>query len=220
MEDETIDLGRCFKAVLQKWWLILIVAIGCFGVAFALTSDMPRNYTATVKAYSAISTGTSQSATVNTVIMQAYSDIISSGKVADRAAVLLGNDDITGKDIEKMIDVDFSSSSIVFTISATDKNQKVAMAVANAVADSFAIEAKTITGTDTVQILDKATTAKEDKFSKHMKFSILAFLVGFFIPAFLICVKECLSDEVHVVEDASLSGQLEILGVIPEQNQR
>ena len=41
-----IDVGRWIRAVLQKWWLIVITTLCCFSVTFLLVQRRPVVYTA------------------------------------------------------------------------------------------------------------------------------------------------------------------------------
>ena len=90
------------------------------------------------------------------------------------------------------------------------------IATANALAQSFVIEAQSTIGTQAIQILDEATFIGivNPKVKRNVA---LAFIVGAFIPALIIALMEILSDRVYRVEDASLDDKLEIIGIIPDQ---
>lgn len=212
-----IDLGRCFRAVFRKWWLIAIstVVFITLGLVFTNTVQVPIYYSeATV--YS-MAYGSYQEALEGASVMKTYADIVSSRKVAERAALIIGDDTITAQTIQAMVEVDYVSSSPILTISATSFNPELTIKVANAVADAFIIEVKNITGSDSVQLLDSAVDSKvfnNGGMSRGMKRTI-AGLVGVLLPCMIIFLKEILTTKLYSVDDASLNGKMEIIGFIP-----
>ena len=210
-----IDLGRIIKALIAKWYLMAIAGFILAGMFFFLRTSITQTYSASVSLYSAAYGSVSESTQVAKV-MQSYASVITSNKISERAASILGDNTITGSYIKSIIGVSFSDDSPILYISASDSNGTRAVAIANAVAEAFIIEAQNLTGSEGVRILDKATEAYEISLGVR-RYTVLGFLGGAIIMAIVIVLSEILSDRVYRVEDAELDGKLEIIGIIPNQ---
>ncbi len=210
-----IDLGRIFRALLKKWFLMAIAGIIIGGIMFYWRSSMTQKYAATVSLYSAAYGSVSESAQV-AMVMQSYASVISSYKIAERAESILGDNTITSAYIRSIVGVSFTEDSPIIYISASDSNGARAVMIVNAVAEAFIIEAQNLTGSEGVRILDKATMAYE--ISRGIKkYTALGIIGGIVAMAGLIAFAEIFSDRVYRVEDAELGGKLEIIGIIPNK---
>lgn len=209
-----IDVLRCITAVIKNWYWIVLCIIICTGFTLAYTLNKPNTYYAKTTMYSAVYGSYTQTIQSNTV-MQTYLEIVNSRKVAERAAILIGGNRITGDEITNMVSVSSDSNSALLYIYVNSYDSDLAVDVANAVAESFAIEAQSIIGDNTVQILDKADKAYINGMPDYFKYSAISFLISTLIPILILCFKEIISDNVYHVEDASLDGQLDIIGIIP-----
>lgn len=215
MEREiTIDLGRCFKAILRKWWIITIWAFTGFGVLFAVMPSPTTVYYATTTVYGASYSYTESLQTVN--LLSRYLDVANSKKVADRAASIIGNEALTGDMILGMTVASMPEDSAVMRIRAVSADPAKAIIIANAMADSFVIEAEANFGTNNVQVLDRAERVSSQTGRSKLTYGIIGFLAGLVISVVVIMLREIFSDRLYYVSDAGLNGELEILGVIPE----
>ena len=210
-----IDIGRIFRALLRKWFLMVIAGLVIGGIMFYWRSSKTQKYAATVSLYSAAYGSVSESAQV-AMVMQSYASVISSYKIAERAESILGDNTITGSYIRSIIGVSYSDDSPIIYISATDSDGIRAIMIVNAVAEAFIIEAQNLTGSEGVRILDRSTVAYEISLGVK-KYTVLGILGGIFIMAALITFAEIFSDRVYRVEDAELDGKLEIIGIIPNK---
>ena len=106
-----IDVGRCMRAIVKKWWFIALMAVlfGVVGVALTLEKEMDE-YGASSSVYS-VSAGSYKDSQTGTSAMNDYADIATSMKVCERAALLMGNADITGKQIMNATKVTMSGGS-------------------------------------------------------------------------------------------------------------
>lgn len=212
-----IDLWRCFKSLIKMWWIIAITGILCFMVSYVATYTTGKNmYYGETTVYS-VAYGSYQQAIEGASAMRTYADIITSLKVSERAAKLLEDDNVGGKKIQKMVEVNYSEDSSVMSIYAYSTDHDLALKVANAVADAFVVEVRNITGGDNVQVLDIADTynISNDASNSKIKIRVLAFAFGILASSMVICLLEALSTKVRSVADCSLNGELDIIGVIP-----
>ena len=210
-----IDIGRILKAFFSKFYLMLLAGVIVGGLLFYMKSSAKQQYTASVSLYSAAYGSVSETNQV-AKIMQSYANVVASNKITERAASILGDNTITGSYIRSIIGVSNDDDSPIIYIYATDTNSARAIVIANAVAEAFIIEAQNLTGSEGVQILDKATEAYEVPKSVK-KYTLLGAIGGVFVMACIIAFVEIISDRVYRVEDAELNGKLEIIGIIPDQ---
>lgn len=216
MEKEIrIDVGRSIKAVVKKWYLVLVAGLIGAIVMFGMSFFTQKQYYAQSTIYSAAYGSYSETAQ-GVQAVQLYAEIINSNKIAERAASILGDNSIRADEIRAMVGSNFSKDSPVLTIYANSSDPDKAVAVANAMSDAFIIEAQNITGGESIQSLDKAVYASAN-FTGTKKKVVMGFLAGVLLVCGFIVIRETLSDRVYYVEDAELNGAFEILGLIPDQ---
>lgn len=213
-----IDIKRCIVGVIKKWWLILGVTILSVCAVSLLTLDVePDIYSAEATVYSVSYEGKYEAAIESANVMKTYLDVINSNKVADRAAVILDDANITGTVIRNMVTIKSSETSTVIGIIATSTDEVLVQNVANAVAEAFVNEIQNITGESNVQILDKADIGSIYSSGKAAQTTkrILGGIIGFIIIFAVVCGKEIFSNEIHYVRECDLDGDINILGIIP-----
>jgi len=230
-----IDFLQCFRAILQKWKLILAVAsVGILvaGVATYFLAGQEDVYQGTSSVY-CVAEG-SYTQTAETVqMMNIYVDIIQSSRVAERANSILGNAYPDANTILRMIAVDtgeeksiyystISKSSIVIKISAQSTNVTEAINVANAMAEAFSLEMSSMLSNTSVQVLDSAETTEVvyEAEKQNILYIALGAAAGFFLAAAWIAIKEIFVINLHSVNDGTLFGKLDVIGVIPYYSQK
>ena len=217
MEEKTvnIDFGRCIRAVVRKWYLILAIGAVFGMVMYALKYDTPQYYSATASVYSAASGSYTETAQ-GLQAMQLYSEVIDSYKLAERAASIVNDSRVTATMVRGMSSTTYKNDSPVIYISASSTDPSLVVPVANALAQSLVIEAQSMTGSQAIQILDQATSVL--MIGRGVKRNVaIAILAGMFLTAAVIALIEILSDRVYRVDDAELDGKLEVIGIIPDQ---
>jgi capsular polysaccharide biosynthesis protein len=150
-------------------------------------------------------------------VIKGYSQIATSIKVLDRAASLLNREGITGHDIKNIITVEYDSDSPVLTISARSDKPNLSISIANAVAESFVLEIRAITAQKNAAILDVSSEAEMVTDGKRLKWlsRLAGFLAGVFAMICFFAVRDIFSTRIYSSADASLDGQLEIIGTVP-----
>ena len=217
MEEEKyiyLDFSRYFKEILRGWYWLVLMAILLTGLAYLRYGTQQGNYYSQATMYSAVY-GSTKESIAQADYISSYTELIYTEKVCERARVLLGNTTLTTSDIQSMIKVSSDSDSVVISVTAYSEDPDTAVAVANAVAQSFVIEARSITGDTSLQMLDAATSARRSVNNSWKKYCLLAFAIGLVIPAGIIVLKAFFSDSVYHVEDAGLGNQIEVIGIIP-----
>lgn len=222
-----IDVGRCLRAIVRKWWFIALMAV-FFGVAgIALTWEKGADeYGATSSVYS-VSAGSYKESQTGTSAMNDYAEIATSMKVCERAALLMGNADITGRQIMSATNVTTSgnntsttgkNNSTLLKITSYSNDPVIAMEMSQAVAEAFIIEMQNILGTDDVQLLDKPYNyfVSYDATKSQWKIRILSVLVGAVLAMTVIVMTELFDTKTRTIRECTLREELPIIGVIPE----
>ena len=213
------DFKISFFTVLKKRHICFTVGAAVFLIGILLTwnASISDYYGASSTVYSSVYNTTDQSDSA-AAAMIAYADIVKSEKVCERAASLIGDANLTGGDIQDMLSISASSSSVMMTITANSSDPDVAVEVANAVAKSFVIEMKTITQTDVIQQLDNATEPylASNGLRNLWEQRIVFFLLGSIGMAAFYFLKELFSDKIRLAEQCAFDDEDVLLGIIPE----
>lgn len=214
------DIKLAFIALWKN--KLLIVAVTLLGalLGLLLTSNKTNEdtYRATATVYCA-TYSSQKAADADVYAMVNYSDVVTSKKVCQRAEAIIGNSSINASMIQYMISTGFSSSSYIMKIYADTTDPDIAIEVANAVAEAFVIEISSITGSDSIQLLDKAEGCYRYTGNSVTKTRIMyAFAACFIICAAIMC-KELFSNNVKSIaqcigkDDADI-----IIGIIPDSD--
>ena len=224
-----IDFLRCFKAIFRniKWVILSTFAFLFVGIMVAvLCLDTENVYDAKASVYS-IAYGSYSESADGIQAIRTYRDIVKSVRVAERAAVLLGDSSLDKYAIYDMIEVEegevndygIESESSIINIHAKSTNPEDAIRVANAVASAYAMEVTSITNSDSVQVLDEAYYCEVtyNALKQQIIYTVLITAVGMLLAIAVIVLMEIFSTKIVSVEQGSLYGELDIIGVIPKQ---
>ena len=208
------DLGHLIAQLWRNKWLILFVTLAGLTAGMALTvNDEPEiNYRATSSV--CVTYTTYQEQMRGSSVITSYSELVASQLVCRRAADLLEGSGLSPADIRGMIDNSVSSNSYIMNISATSVEPQGAITVANAVAEAFVEEVSTVSGNNTLQILDVAhsTVSIESGVSVIL---IAAALGPFIIVCVWIALREVYNGKVRFLSQCAAEKE-ELLGVLPD----
>lgn len=218
-----IDVARCLKTIWKhKLWVLLASLLGLVaGVLLAVFYvDTEDEYCAVASVYS-ISYGSYDASAEGLQTIRAYEDLVKSLRVAERAALLLGDGSVDKFAIYDMIQVEeeetniYDESNIVY-VTVRTTNPDTAVDVANAVANAFVLEVTSVSN-DNIQVLDEAYEAERvyNALKKQAIFCAIGLIGGMLLSCVTIACMVIFSDKISSVQDASLYGELEIIGAIP-----
>lgn len=223
-----IDVGRCFRALLKKWWFMAVMAV-LFGiVGLALTLDKKDDIYEAKSTVYGMSTESYSYTQVGVSAMNDYVDIATSMKVCERAVLLMGSANVTGEDVQKATKVSLggkestataalNADSAIMTITCKSNNPVIAMEMAQAVAEAFVMEMENILGDEAVRILDKPYTYKLafDATQNQWMTRIVVFLFGGVFAAAIIVLSEIFDTKARTIRECSMREELPVIGVIP-----
>jgi len=212
------DFILVFVALFRNKLLILFVtAAGFFAGEFYTTLQ------STVYVWEAVSsvvvTYSINSGQTNSVsLMINYADVAVSNRVCEYASVLLANDYIgtppTAQQIQGMVSTGMTSNSVVMKIRARNSNGYNAIYVANAVAESFVSQVSTISGNQSIQVLDVASTAASVSTTDNSRIRIYSAAAAFIAICGMIALWELFSNKVRSINQC-VEDEREILTIIP-----
>ena len=213
-----LNLIKILMAVLKKKWHIIAVGVITMALGMVLIrGDEPNIYAANSSIYAA-SYASYQETVQGMNIMRDYVNIIRSRKVADRASSYMSQD-ISPNEIMTMVWANYESDSKIITLTASSADPALAIAVVNAVADAFIQEIASITAVESVKVLDSAYSARlvTDAQLEAMRLRIIIAAIAVLAVICLIAVLAAFDTRVAFPAEATLSGKIELLGIIPER---
>lgn len=218
---EEINLKELFQLAIKRWWILVVSAVVCAAAAglvsfFVLdpvyqsdtTLYIGKNLdTKTDLAYTDVMLGSQ--------LVKDYREIAKSKLVVSAVIKELGLKDITADQLSGKIDVSLKNDTRVIQITVQDTDPKMAMDVANKVADVFLVKAVDIMQVENVKVIDVAELPKTPvKPNKKMNVAI-AFVLGLMVGAGIIFLLEYLDDTVKTPEDVKKYVDLPVIGTIP-----
>ena len=150
-------------------------------------------------------------------LLAAFVDLFESSIIQDKIIAAAGNS-ISRDELGAMTTLKQSTSKTILTIITRHKDPAIAIKIANAIAHVLIIETDKLFETPSgIKVLDKATEA--DYAYSAMKIYILICFFSTFLSAIGCCVyfivKTLTSDKILFIEDCTMDGSMEIIGVIP-----
>lgn len=149
-----------------------------------------------------------------------YKVIIKSPVILDQVKEKLGLD-VTTQDLNEKIEVGNEKDSQVVTVTAIDKDPKLARDIANTTAEVFKGEIAKIMSVDNVTVLSKAEVAESQSPIKPrpMLNVAIAFVVGLMASVGLAFLLEYLDNTVKKEEDVENLLGLPVLGIVARMDE-
>lgn len=236
-QEDTIDLLKLCKVLLNKAWLLIIVALLFAIVSFVVTKNMIKpEYQATSKLYvfnkSDVGTSGAVSSSdistskilVNTYIVVLQSDSVL-GQVVDTISEYqgkegfeyLGTEPYTTGQLRQMISAGSINSTESFSVTVTAHDPYQAKFINDAILYFLPDEIIRVVKAGAVEIIDKASIPTKPSSPSIMKNTVLGGFVGGVLTAAIIVVMSLFDNLVHTEEDLqSEFPDINVIGVIPD----
>lgn len=214
-------------------WAVLLGLIGFLAGLAGSRQIIPsrNNYRAKATVYSFVDASPDQTM-LGINAMRTYSEIIKSQEIAQMAAELLNDPQLTEDAIYAMLSTDsryvvtstarYENNSALIPVYADSTNRQQSIRVANAAADAFAEKINLLMGEEIVQVLDYAESAQRTTNRGLQQFMIavgcMVFAAGMTLLVPIVSIV--LSPRIQTMMDLSLYGQIRVLGVLPKQKKR
>ncbi|MGG0154044.1 YveK family protein [Bacillus mycoides] len=225
--EETISLKELFYILKKRLAMILVIAFGAAIVSaiisfFFMTPIYQSSTQILVNQKKQEGATMIQAGEIQTNIQltNTYKVIIKSPVVLDQVNEKL-NLNMTAQALTGKINVANEKDSQVISVTAEDKDPKVARDIANATADVFKGEVAKIMNVDNVTVLSKAEVAENQSPIKPVPMLnvAIAFVVGLMASVGLAFLLEYLDNTVKKEEDVESLLGLPVLGIVARMDE-
>ena len=226
-DEIEIDLQRLVGALLNKSWLIALVAIVCAAAMFLGTLlFITPTYQATVKFYvnnsslSSLGDGVLSSITSGDIsasrgLVKTYLVILDTRETLNDVIDYSGVDR-TYKQLKGMISASQVESTEVFQVIVTSTDPAEAEKIANAIAYILPNRIKDIIDGTSANVVEKAVVPSAPHGPNYTKNTILGFALGVVMMCALIVIKELMDITVRTEEDIARSCKNPVLAAVPD----
>lgn len=236
-QEDTIDLLKLFKVLINKLWLLIIVAVLFAVASYSVTKTMIKpEYEATSKLYvfnksdfgssGAVSSSdiSTSKVLVNTYIVVLQSDSVL-GQVVDTISEYqgkegfeyLGTEPYTTKQLRGMISAGSINNTESFSVTVTANDPYEAKFINDAILYFLPDEIIRVVKAGAVEIIDKASIPTAPSSPSVMKNTVLGGFVGGVLTAAIIVVMALFDNVIHTEEDlTSEFPDISVVGVIPD----
>lgn len=211
------DFRRYYLAIKKNKIIMIVIILISIGIGVFLNlKSKPNEYKACASVYSD-EFGILNQSSDGKYIYRDYKDIVESRKIADRAEMMLGDKGVDGLYIKAVTTCSNSKDSPVYYIYATTDDPELSIEIANAVAKAFVVEMNSITEGENAKVLDEAYEYNKvfDGILEQKKNIIIISLIGVASAFIIVLLIAILSNKIETVNDVTLNGEIEVLGVIP-----
>lgn len=219
-----VDLGRIFKSVLSKAWMVALVAILC--AALALTGTlyfMEPQYQSSVMFY--VNNNNKPSGLSPSVT---YADITAAKSLVETCLVILDTRE-TVQDVIEHAELEYSYGQVrgmisaegvneteVFKVTVTSNDPNEAYAIASSITDVLPGRIKDAVNGSSVAVVDKPVVPTSKSGPSYTQNTLLGFLIGLVLAVGAVTIVEILDTTMKSSEDVENSCTYPILATVPE----
>lgn len=216
-----LTVNDLFPLLLKLWknkWIIIALTLSGFLGGMALTANDEANVSYRATSSVCVTYTTYQEQLRGSSVITSYADLVGSYLVCERAAELLEGSGLTAAKIQRMVGKDVASNSYVMYISARADTPQLAIQVANAAAQAFTEEVTSVSGNNSIQLLDTAYKAEEISDSP-LTTVLMAAGAPFLLACAWLVIKEIVGGKIRVLAQCAEDSE-ELLGILPDTRQR
>lgn len=217
---QEIDLIELAQKIFKFWWLLLLAAILCGGLAFYVTK---YHITPIFEAKTTLFIGKEQGAlaelslnelSVGNKLVTDYTELIRTNNVLEQVIIELKLD-TTAEILREKIEVRTVNDSRFIYVSVQDPSPKMAQAIADQVSIILKDKAEEIVGAKNVYIVDKAKLPIVQISPSKMKNTAIAAILGIMVGLALIFINMMLNNTIEKDEDIEKAIGINVIGIIP-----
>lgn len=224
MNDEhlEIDLLAFMKAVLSKWYLMIVfVIIGASIMSYYTDNYVVPTYRTSSKLFiseqvdsviSGVSTG---DIALDSVLLRDYKELIKTSMVANMIIEELGLNVSIGQ-LTSNVQMTSSADSRFVNLSYVDTDPVRAATIANKYSEILRIQAREVIGADNVQIIDLAPVPRYPFSPNKSRNMMMGGIGGLAVSFGLILLLFILDDKIKDDIDLENTTGLPVLGIIPK----
>ncbi len=225
-EVNTIDLRPIMRALLRGAWIIILAAV-VFGAAaycgtkLLITPTYRSSFTAYVNNRTDVEGMTSVSSadlSASRSLVRTYAAILTSRSVLEEAAKAAGTN-YSYSQMSQMVSTSVVSDTEIITIHVVSADPVEARDLAQAIADVAPMRVSTIVEGSSMQVVDPPVVPGGRYAPSYQKNTMMGALLGAFLVAALIALRELIDD--HVKDEETLEERfgMPVLGTIPNMTE-
>lgn len=224
-EELEVDLGRVFHAVMDKAWLVAIVAFLSAAIVFAGTFFfVTPQYESAAMFYVNNSNLSLGDATVSI----SSGDLSTSRNLVDSYIVILNTRETlmdvidysgvsrTYKEVKSMLSAAAVNETEIFQVKVTCPDPQEAERIANAIAYILPKRIGTIIDGTSARVAEAAVVPTTPCSPSYTKNTVVGFLLGFVLCVAVIVLREIFDTTIRVEEDIAQSCKYPILAAVPD----
>jgi len=222
MREITLEDLKVLALAVLKNKLLIVLCMGagfCAGMFYFARQPVSFSHSATATVSVVFDTGANQGQITGIAALANYAEIVTTDRVAAYAAELLEGEGLTALQIQRMITTASRVNSHILSITARSESPRLAILVANAVAESFVTQVSVITGNHSIQMLDAARAARIATWGRERDIVFLATAGALFAACALVVLLELAGGKVRSVKQC-VDDMGELLAVIPKAGRR
>ena len=224
-EEIEIDLSRVFGAVLNKAWLVAVVAVLCAVLAFLGTFFfITPQYQSSAMFYvnnNSLSVGNASLSLSSSDISASRGLVKTYIVILDTRETLLDVIDYAGVDrtygqLRAMIEAEAVDNTEVFQVVVTSSDPQEAEKIANAIAYILPKRISSIVEGTSAKVVDAAVAASRPSSPSYSKNTLLGFVIGFALTVAVIVLRELFDVSVRAEEDIEQVCKHPVLAAVPD----
>lgn len=226
-DEIEIDLGRLFRALLNKAWLIGIVAVACAVCVFLFTHlFMTPQYQSSAMIYvnNSISRGevvssiTSSDISASRGLVKSYLAILNTKETMEAVAEY-AQVEMTYAQVQQMITAGAVDATEIIQIVVTSDDPVEAQKIADAVAQVLPERISGIIEGTSAKVVASANLPKNPSSPNHTKLTVIGFLAGFVLMAALVVLQALMDVKIHSETDIEQVCAYPVLTAIPNMEE-
>ena len=224
-EEIEIDLQRLVNAVMNKSWLVGIVAVVCAVVAFLGTFFfITPMYESSVMFYvnnSSLSLGdaamsiTTGDISASRGLVKNYIIILNTRETLNDV-IDYADSDLTYKELKGMISAEAVESTEIFEVVVTSSSPKEAEEIANAIAYILPKRISTIIEGTSAKVVDSAVLPSRPSSPNYTKNTLIGFVFGLMLTVAVIVMRDLVDITVRTEEDLQRVCKHPVLAAVPD----
>ena len=224
-EEIEIDLQRLANAVMNKSWLVGIVAVVCAVVAFLGTFFfITPMYESSVMFYvnnSSLSLGeaamsiTTGDISASRGLVKNYIIILNTRETLNDV-IDYADSDLTYNELKRMISAEAVESTEIFEVVVTNSDPKEAEELASAIAYILPKRISTIVEGTSAKVVDSAVLPSRPSSPNYTKNTLIGFVFGLMLTVAVIVMRDLVDITVRTEEDLQRVCKHPVLAAVPD----
>ena len=224
-EEKEVDMGRVFRAVMNKAWLVAIAAILCAALSLARTYFfVTPQYESSAKFY----VNNSNLSLGDASLSISSGDLTTSRSLVDSYIVILNTRetlidviDYAGvsrsyREVRDMLTAAAVNETEIFQVTVTSPDPQEAERIANAIAYILPKRIGTIIDGTSARVAEAAVVPSSPTSPSYPKNTVVGFLLGFVLSVGVVALREIFDTTIREEEDISQSCGHPILAAVPD----